>query len=1139
MPALSSKPCAVFVNPQPRAARGMVLLVITLSLVVLLTFVIVAFFAATTVNRTVENASSSAVSARLLADGAIGAIEGELLQEIIAKSDVSGSGNQTIYLPKTPADMVPQRSIPGALAGSPAFENLVKQSGMDFFTGGTPFIFKAGGNSTESVSANGRLVRASRWSAPLLTSGNFTAATAPKWIHVNASGYSANPNATTIGRIAFNIYDTGGLLDINAAGHAASAPSAVIASKGSAVWADLTAIPGIAAATEDAWPPSWRNRHDDWNAFATASSTAHSTLRYYQQTGWLTPFSQSGGGNSDKLFTSRQDLIRYARAHPGTFGNDPAAALANLSTFSRTPAAPALPYIDATQLGFPSAGFFSDAYRSNQTFTGYRDDGTSYVYQVKAGTPVLHKRFSLGKISRETSGGTVSWLTPTGPGPGISPAAIRAVFGLEWNGALERWDYRSPTGGGLAQFIKTPDEIAAGNRPPDFFEILKAVIRPDSLGGCQPQSGGNLLDLTAQTLQESEDYHIFRIGASILDNADPDNFPTRIAFDLSGAVEAVGVEDLPYLSGAIVRFAFQRREITAAGTPANTNTNIWRFSNLRHVLVPIIHNPHRADSTSSQTPALSVKLLHGEVTGLDTVLGEAALATQPFPFLQAGYYGDFPRVIAPDSISIPANLLDAYRNGYCVIDLQRRLSTREFPNSQLNAFTLLTLPDQPRVPASGTLTKPELNQRTVIDLDKLLVALTYRSPGGNERVYDTLGGAYDGSDPSAWAADFANFTCGTELTVGTDRNYNNAINNQLIDASTHVYLGKFDPRTPRYGMTYTFSWTGSTNSAVLLQPAPKPSQVLLREDTGDARGADIYQIELTEALGSTFFPASPYPGARQFYPAAMARGGIQPLEGSLLVNLPDRPQDGSQTRPNFAFAFDGSEINNPLWNPGDERLTVAPNSHLRPAILQRPYRNVAELGHVFRDQPWKQLDFAHGTSPDAALLEMFDLTEVESELVAGKVNPNSAPAAVFQALLQQAGRQLQADARDYQTTLSSPQDAAAVATPLRAAIQNARLVTDSAWPRQALSRTATAGTLDGALVANLGSTKPEREALARALSGSTQTRTWNLLVDVISQSGKQTGGGFVVDGESRSWTHLAIDRFTGQILDRQTEMVNE
>lgn len=1111
----------------------MVLLVITLSLVVLLTFVIVAFFAATTVNRTVENASSSAVAARLLAEGAVGAIEGELLQEIIAKSDSSNSSGRTVYLPKTPADMVPQRGIPGPLAGSPAFDNLVKQSGMDFFTGGTPAIFKAGGTSTDAPSANGRKISLANWGAPMLITGNFTTATSPKWLHVNSNGYSATAGPTTIGRIAFNIYDTGGLLDINAAGHGAATNPADIAAKGGSVWADLTAIDGLAMPQQrSAWPPSWRLT-GDWKNFASGEAGI-----FYQKTGWLDPY-MDGGGKSDRMFTSRQELIRYARAHPGTFGGAPAAALSNLSTFSRTPAAPSLPHIDATTLGFPSAGFFSDTYSNNQTFTGYRDDGTSYLYQVKAGTPVLHKRFSLGKISRETSGGIVAWLTPTGPGPGISPAAIRAVFGLEWNGALERWDYRSPTGGGLAQFIKTLDEIAAENRPPDFFEILKAVIRPDSLGGRQPQSGGNLLDLTAQTLHESEDYHVFRIGASILDNADADNFPTRIAFDLAGAVEAVGVEDLPYLSGAIVRFAFQRREITAAGTPANTNTNIWRFSNLRHVLVPIIHNPHRAGSTSAQTPALSVKLLNGEVSGLDTVLGQAALATQPFPFLQAGYYGDFPRIIAPDSISIPANLLDAYRNGYCVIDLQRRLSTREFPNSQLNAFTLLALPDQPRVPASGTLTKPELNQRTVIDLDQLLVALTYRSPGGNDRVYDTLGGAYDGSDPGAWAADFANFTCGAELTVGTDRNYNNAINNQLIDASTHVYLGKFDPRTPRYGMTYTFSWTGSTNSAVLLQPAPKPSQVLLREDTGDARGADIYQIELTEALGSTFFPASPYPGARQFYPAAMARGGIHPLEGSLLVNLPDRPQDGSQTRPNFAFAFDGSEINNPLWNPGDARQTVANNSHLRPAILQRPYRNVAELGHVFRDQPWKQLDFAHGTSPDAALLEMFDLTEVESELVAGKVNPNSAPAAVFQALLQQAGRQLQADARDYQTTLTSTQDAAAVATPLRAAIQNARLVTDSAWPRQALSRTATAGTLDEALVANLGSTKPEREALARALSGSTQSRTWNLLVDVIAQSGKQTAGGFIVDGESRSWTQLAIDRFTGQILDRQTEIVNE
>lgn len=31
----------------------------------------------------------------------------------------------------------------------------------------------------------------------------------------------------------------------------------------------------------------------------------------------------------------------------------------------------------------------------------------------------------------------------------------------------------------------------------------------------------------------------------------------------------------------------------------------------------------------------------------------------------------------------------------------------------------------------------------------------------------------------------------------------------------------------------------------------------------------------------------------------------------------------------------------------------------------------------------------------------------------------------------------------------------------------------------------------------------------------------------------------IVEGEQRYWMHVAIDRFTGQVLDKQIEVVNE
>jgi hypothetical protein len=77
--------------------------------------------------------------------------------------------------------------------------------------------------------------------------------------------------------------------------------------------------------------------------------------------------------------------------------------------------------------------------------------------------------------------------------------------------------------------------------------------------------------------------------------------------------------------------------------------------------------------------------------------------------------------------------------------------------------------------------------------------------------------------------------------------------------------------------------------------------------------------------------------------------------------------------------------------------------------------------------------------------------------------------------------------------------------------------------------------------------KTQRESIARALGEADQTRTWNLLIDVVAQSGRYpptatTGADlpkFVVEGEQRYWVHVAIDRVTGEVIDRQVEVVKE
>ena len=44
-------------------------------------------------------------------------------------------------------------------------------------------------------------------------------------------------------------------------------------------------------------------------------------------------------------------------------------------------------------------------------------------------------------------------------------------------------------------------------------------------------------------------------------------------------------------------------------------------------------------------------------------------------------------------------------------------------------------------------------------------------------------------------------------------------------------------------------------------------------------------------------------------------------------------------------------------------------------MLNRPFRNVAELGYVFRDLPWKTLDFFTDKSADAGLLDVFTIND--------------------------------------------------------------------------------------------------------------------------------------------------------------------
>jgi hypothetical protein len=71
-----------------------------------------------------------------------------------------------------------------------------------------------------------------------------------------------------------------------------------------------------------------------------------------------------------------------------------------------------------------------------------------------------------------------------------------------------------------------------------------------------------------------------------------------------------------------------------------------------------------------------------------------------------------------------------------------------------------------------------------------------------------------------------------------------------------------------------------------------------------------------------------------------------------------------------------------------------------------------------------------------------------------------------------------------------------------------------------------------------------REAAIRPLAAAGSTRVWNVMIDLVAQAGRYPQrttnfANFVVDGEQRYWVHISIDRLTGEVLDKQVEVVKE
>ena len=174
-------------------------------------------------------------------------------------------------------------------------------------------------------------------------------------------------------------------------------------------------------------------------------------------------------------------------------------------------------------------------------------------------------------------------------------------------------------------------------------------------------------------------------------------------------------------------------------------------------------------------------------------------------------------------------------------------------------------------------------------------------------------------------------------------------------------------------------------------------------------------------------------------------------------------------------------------------------------------------------------------NPDPALLDFF--TYNCAKVRSGVVSLNTRQVPVLTAILKSALYQ------GTSSTLNQAQ-ATSAATSIVTDATNGTII-NPAMSRADIARFVATLVAAGIKPFNNTPNQDIQDVIARALSETTQTRTWGLLIDLVAQTGHYKPNAtslqndFVVEGEKRYWLHIAIDRFDGSIVGQQLEEVTE
>jgi hypothetical protein len=466
------------------------------------------------------------------------------------------------------------------------------------------------------------------------------------------------------------------------------------------------------------------------------------------------------------------------------------------------------------------------------------------------------------------------------------------------------------------------------------------------------------------------------------------------------------------------------------------------------------------------------------------------------------------------------------------------------------------------------------------------------------------------------------------------------------DANTGIYLSSGWPFAPNVGEISGWMAYAASNGS----DTPGIAPGLLSQNNTDIpyEAHRFYGAVNGNDLHTPNYFADPDGMVRRGMGAFVPSGTTSSPTYNKVVSYNGGPSADTTVGLPMARAFDW---NNKSYKPSNPNLTpkaydpssIQPTSQAqsRPYFLHRPFYSVAELGYVFSDTPWRNLDFFTAESGSAALLDVFCINDTDDAngLVAGKVNLNSAQAPVLQAVLAGAYLDPVQPGSGGATGRLNTATARAVANALVARLNDTTNISNGTGRLRNVSELVgkwvankaiaqlpaggspaglhmNRGTLDSSkgfydgklsyagfsggvwdnTSSNLGATsrkpfvngvenfsssngapKPTgtamdiysayaafgsfspngngnretasyiqrfREAPIRALASAGQTRVWNLMIDVVAQTGRFPQSAtafdkFMAEGEQRYWVHVAIDRYTGQVIDKQIEVVKE